>query len=166
MSNKEQIGNFIASLGNTNGKRVSINHLDEVGTAIAMTLFMNGASVVVADRDNLQVNKLNRLLYEMSGSAYRYRAVAFGSIRLEPVDIFIDLVNPEEEQEKDLNDGFKQRRSFQIKAEPVLTPVIPVKPQPAAVLKTPVVNVAPVTPVPVAAPAVAPQQVKTVTKPA
>lgn len=144
---KEQISAFIDSLGNTNGKRISINHLDETGTTLALTLFKNGASVVVADRDNLQVNKLNRLLYELSGSAYRYRAVAFGSIQHEPVDIFIDLVNLEEEIKKEYNDGYKHRKSFQLKIEeqvtkPVPTAVIPVVTKPvaiAAVLKAPVV---------------------------
>lgn len=76
--------------------KIAFNQVDERIAPIAVDLFDKGASIVVADPDPANVNALNKILFERSGSMFRYKAVSFNAVHLEKVDLFIKLVEPVE----------------------------------------------------------------------
>lgn len=76
--------------------KIAFNRADGKVADIIISLFDKGASIVVADQNPANVNALNKVLYERSGSMYRYKAVSFSAVHLEKVDLFIKLVEPVE----------------------------------------------------------------------
>jgi hypothetical protein len=67
----------------------------EKNRELAIKLFDMGATVYVSDPDVAVTNTLNRVMYERSGSMYRYKAVAFEGINREVLDILITEQEPE-----------------------------------------------------------------------
>lgn len=82
---------ILKRLGAVRNKRIAMDCVTGDFGRLAIALFKLGANIVVADRDKTQVQALNRILFEMSDSANRYRTVPIGNIMFEPVDIFIAI---------------------------------------------------------------------------
>ena len=83
--------NLLTMMGDVKGKRIAMDSVAGDFKLLAIELFKSGANIVVSDREKLRVQELNRVLFEMVDSANRYRAVPFGNIMFEPVDIFLAL---------------------------------------------------------------------------
>lgn len=72
-----------------NGVVICINSASAPARKLAIGLYELGATIVISDRNIANVSILNRVLYERSGSKYRYRYVIFDNVHLEKVDVFV-----------------------------------------------------------------------------
>ena len=107
---RQILRNLLTNLGEVRGKRIAIDSVSGEFFHFAIELFKRGAQIVVSDRDKTKIQSLNRVLFEMSESANRYRTVPFCNIMFEPVDIFIAL-DPTESPVP-TNAAFKRKVSF------------------------------------------------------
>ena len=72
--------------------RIAFNSVtSEAAKKVIVELFSLDATIVVSDRNRDSITGLNRILFERSGSAFRYRSVPFDQIHKEPVEVFVQL---------------------------------------------------------------------------
>ena len=133
-------------------------------------VFDAGAVVIVSDKDVNAITRLNKVLYERSGSAFRYRSVPICDIYRQPAEVLFVL-----QKEKEVTEEVHGRTTIRIdvgairaaeakakeatKAAPaaVTKPAVPSSPAPTAAPKA---TVAPAVPAPAVKPAVPVQQSK------
>jgi hypothetical protein len=119
-----------------NRVRIALDSVSDEARDLAIKLFEEGATIVVADKNREAVTYLNKTLFERSGSKFRYRTVPYGEIYKEPVEVLITFELEEEKQEV-VNGTAKHRinaRDFpstdgkqEVKGK-AITPATPVKP--------------------------------------
>jgi hypothetical protein len=103
---------LLNSLGDVKGKRISMDSVAGEYKDLAIELFKREARIVVADRDKANVQALNRILFEMSGSADRYRTVPFSNIMFEPADLFLSIDKQSDSDKDPANVAFSRKISI------------------------------------------------------
>ena len=71
--------------------RICINSASAPARTLAIGLFELGATVIMSDPQIAHVNALSKVLFERSGSKFRYKPVAFESAHKEQAEIFVQL---------------------------------------------------------------------------
>jgi hypothetical protein len=74
---------------NVGATKVAIDDVKPPFNNLAIRLFLDGYSIIASSPNENDLNTLNRIIHNMSGSMFRYRYAPFSNIYKEPATVLV-----------------------------------------------------------------------------